>query len=265
MGLSYRSNLGSIGPSTGLLYGTFVSDQSNTKLILGTNLFFDNIIGKDRKPVESTYGINGKIGVVFSEDPLYGGVSAALSIGYKLHQFHPDNLFTSSGTQVSTISENLNQSSPDIGLGVFFHKRLTNEDNFYSGISVPQLFSINSTSNNSELGFQQTLHLFGTLGYIKYLNDYSYLETTSWIKYVKSTPTTLDLNVKYQMDQNIWIGAGASTTKAFRLECGLILGENIGRDNPFKIGYSYEDGYSLYYNNFSKTHEISLHYSFATR
>ncbi|MEP7269768.1 MAG: type IX secretion system membrane protein PorP/SprF [Saprospiraceae bacterium] len=82
---------------------------------------------------------------------------------------------------------------------------------------------------------------------------------------MQNTPLSINLNLKFQMDQTFWIGVGASKSKYFRVECGIILGENIGSSIPLRIGYSFEDGFSDSSNFFGKTHEISLSYSWDTR
>ncbi|MEO5583057.1 MAG: type IX secretion system membrane protein PorP/SprF, partial [Saprospiraceae bacterium] len=133
VGLSYRkqwSNFGEGSPITGILHGTYIGDQSNTKLVLGGNLIFDKT-----GPINFT-GINAKFGVLFSEDPLYGGFSAALTLGYKQQSLKVDQLRAKNIGEILGASDFFKLSSPDIGLGLFYHARLQNEDNFYTGLSM---------------------------------------------------------------------------------------------------------------------------------
>lgn len=262
-GISHRSqwiNFDQGSPSTSFIHGTYIGDQLNTKLILGGNLLSDKA-----GPIHH-YGLNGKVGVMFSDDPLYGGISAALTLGYKITKLDQGKLRTSDGINASQfIGENNVNGTPDIGIGVYFHKRLYNEDNFYSGLSMAQLLSINSINKEDNYSIRYIPHFYFVAGYIKYLNDDAFLETTSWVKYVQGSSLGVDLNIKYQMDQSFWIGAGASKSKSIRFEIGLVLGENIGFDNQMRIGYSYEDGFNQFANIFGKTHEINISYAFDSR
>lgn len=263
VGVSYRAQwtrLTEGAPVTGLLHGTYIGDQSNTKLILGGSLVYD------KAGALNYYGVNGKFGVMFSEDPLYGGFSAALTLGFKQLRLQTEKLVAQDITEILGNSQHFRTSSPDIGLGLFYHARLENEDNFYAGASMPQLFSIASLNNASKANIKAIPHYYGIAGYIKYLNDYSYIETSVWVKYVQNIPINADLNFKYQLDQNLWLGVGMSSAKILHLEGGIVLSSaNIGWDTPLRIGYSYEDGYNQIANPFGKTHEISLSFAWTTR
>lgn len=262
IGISYRNQWTRLvegSPVTGLLHGTYLGDQSNTKLILGGSLIYDKT-----GPIHY-YGLAGKFGVMFSEDPLYGGFSAALSLGYKQMQLQTDKLVAQDISEILGTNDDFKASSPDIGLGLFYHARLNNEDNFYAGASMPQLFSINSLNSSNKAGIKSIPHFYGLAGYIKYLNDYSFIETSAWVKYVQNIPINVDLNLKYQLDQTLWLGLGMSSAKILHLEGGIVLGENLGWDTPLRIGYSFEDGFNDIANPFGKTHEISINYAWDTR
>ncbi|MEP7267183.1 MAG: PorP/SprF family type IX secretion system membrane protein, partial [Saprospiraceae bacterium] len=263
IGISYRSQWEKFGdgaPVTGLLNGTYISDQSTTKLILGGSFLMD------RTGPVNYYDANAKFGVMFSEDPLYGGFSAALTLGYKQLSLQTTKLIATDITEILGNSDRYSTSSPDIGIGFFYHGRLQNEDHVYIGGSMPQLFSVNGLSSNvNRPGIKAVPHFYGLAGYIKYLNDYSFLETTSWIKYVQNTPINVDLNLKYQLDQTLWLGFGLSSTKIFHAEAGIVLSSNIGWETPIRIGYSFEDGFTEFANPFGMTHEISISFAWDTR
>ena len=261
-GISYRNQWNRLvdgSPVTGLIHGTYLGDQSTTKLILGGNLLYDKT-----GPI-NYYGVNAKFGVMFSEDPLYGGFSAALSLGYKQMYLQTDKLIAQDLSEILGTSDRFKSGTPDIGLGLFYHARLGNEDNFYMGASMPQLFSINSLTSSNKAAIKSIPHLYGLVGYIKYLNDYSFIESSAWVKYVQNIPINVDLNIKYQLDQTLWLGMGMSSAKILHLEGGIVLSENIGWDTPLRIGYSYEDGFNQIASPFGKTHEISINYAWDTR
>ncbi|MDZ4709450.1 MAG: PorP/SprF family type IX secretion system membrane protein [Saprospiraceae bacterium] len=263
IGVSYRAQwtrLTQGAPVTGLLQGSYIGDQSNTKLILGGSLVYD------KAGAINYYGLNAKFGVLFSEDPLYGGFSAALTLGYKQLRLQTENLIAQDITEILGSSDRFRSSSPDIGFGLFYHARLENEDNFYAGASMPQLFSVNSLNSAAKANIKAIPHYYGIAGYIKYLNDYSFIETSAWVKYVQNIPINADLNIKYQLDQNLWLGVGMSTAKILHLEGGIVLSSaNIGWETPLRIGYSFEDGFNQIANPFGKTHEVSISFAWSTR
>lgn len=132
-------------------------------------------------------------------------------------------------------------------------------------MSVPQFFSVNGLSASSKANIKAIPHYYGLVGYIKYLNDYSFLETSGWVRYAQNIPIHVDLNLRYQLDQTLWLGVGASSSKVLHLEAGIVLFSNIGIESPLRIGYSYEDGFNEIANPFGNTHEISLSYAWDTR
>ncbi|MBK9932018.1 MAG: PorP/SprF family type IX secretion system membrane protein [Saprospiraceae bacterium] len=262
IGLSYRSQWNRFGdgsPVTGILHGTYIGDQSTTKLTLGGNLIFDKT-----GPI-NYLGMNAKIGVLFSEDPLYGGFSAALTIGLKQMNIQKDKLRAQNLPEILASIDVFKSYTPDIGIGIYYHARLANEDNFYTGLSMPQLFSINGLNSITNANITALPHYYGMVGYIKYLNDYSFLETTGWVRYIQNVPIHIDANLKYQLDQTLWLGVGASNSKVIHLEAGVVLYSNIGLETPIRISYSYEDGFNAIANPFGNTHEVSLSYAWDTR
>lgn len=266
VGLSLRNQWNRFGdgsPTTGFIHGTYVGDQSNTKLIIGGSLLVDKA-----GPI-NLISANAKFGVLFSDDPLYGGFSAALTIGYKQQSIRADQLHANYNNksigEILAAGENFKAGSPDIGLGIFYHARLQNEDNFYTGLSMPQFFSVNGITPNNKANIKAIPHYYGMIGYIKYLNDYSFLEPSAIVRYAQNIPVHVDLSLKYQLDQTLWLGVGASSSKVVHMEAGIVLGENIGLSSPFRISYSYEDGFNELAAPFGNTHEISLSYAWDTR
>lgn len=262
IGLSYRSQwtrFGEGAPVTGIFQGTFIGDQSSTKLILGGNLIYDKT-----GPINFV-GVNGKFGVMFSDDPLYGGFSAALTLGYKQQGFQTRNIKAQNVSEILGAVDVFKSATPDIGVGLFYHSRLQNEDNFYTGVSMPQLFSVNGLGGSNKADLKSIPHFYGLFGYIKYLNDFSFIETNVWGRYVQNTPIHIDLNLKYQLDQTLWLGIGGSSSKVIHLEAGVVLYSNIGLQTPIRVGYSFEDGFNEIANPFGKTHEISISYAWDTR
>jgi hypothetical protein len=99
------------------------------------------------------------------------------------------------------------------------------------------------------------------LGYIKFLRNDGFLEPSVWVKSAPNVPVNIDFNLRYQMAQNFWIGAGAATSKAMHIETGFLLGENLGFDNTIRIGYGFDYSFSTFGPYTGGSHEINISYA----
>lgn len=138
---------------------------------------------------------------------------------------------------------------PDIGMGAFYHY----SDRYYAGISVPQTFGFFTPFRNEdfELGLRRIPHIYMVLGGYwdaTWLgNSTSFIEPSLWVKYVPGGTVNVDVNVRVQMSEIVWAGAGINSGLgvqpglALHLETGLFLGEQIRiEDRHFKIGFGFD-------------------------
>ncbi|MBK6479623.1 MAG: hypothetical protein IPF93_15590 [Saprospiraceae bacterium] len=75
--------------------------------------------------------MNAKIGVLFSEDPLYGGFSAALTIGLKQMNIQKDKLRAQNLPEILASIDVFKSYTPDIGIGIYYHALLAHEQFLY--------------------------------------------------------------------------------------------------------------------------------------
>ncbi|PHN01682.1 PorP/SprF family type IX secretion system membrane protein [Flavilitoribacter nigricans] len=160
---------------------------------------------------------------------------------------------------------------PDFSLGAFYY----HSDLFYAGISVPQVFGLNTTfrdTTNNEFNIQRIQHMYGVVGgYIPvswFGTEASFLEPSAWIRYVPGSPVSIDANLRYQISDFYWVGlgAGSGTGAAFsarlHLETGMILGESLNiYAGQFKIGIGFDIPLGVYRSAFGNSAELNLIYS----
>lgn len=160
---------------------------------------------------------------------------------------------------------------PDFSLGAFYY----HSDLFYAGISVPQVFGLNTTfrdTTDNEFNIQRIQHLYGVVGgYIPvswFGTEASFIEPSAWIRYVPGSPISLDANLRYQVSDFYWIGlgAGSGTGAAFsarlHLETGMILGESLNMySGQLKIGIGFDIPLGVYRSAFGNSAELNLIYS----
>jgi len=115
---------------------------------------------------------------------------------------------------------------------------------------------------NEEYITTRVQHYYGTIGLVKFLNsdNTSFLEPSVWIKYTQGAPANVDLNLRYYLPINLWIGAGASTAGTAHLETGVNLSQDY--DRTFRVGYGFDYSFSSFGPSAGSTHEINLAFSF---
>ncbi|MBT8218217.1 MAG: type IX secretion system membrane protein PorP/SprF, partial [Bacteroidia bacterium] len=152
----------------------------------------------------------------------------------------------------------------DAGFGLFYYRSVgSNSNMIYGGVSVPQLFGADLTFNADTDAFQlqKIQHLYGLLGYYKFLGDGAYLEPTVWIKTTKGAEMNVQGSIRYQFPSALWIGTGAGTSGIYHFETGLNLGYGLGYPN-IKIGYSYDYSFSKISTSSRSSHQFNITYSF---
>ncbi len=206
-----------------------------------------------------TTGVYGRLGGILSNDPAYSGISFGLTAGAVQHRIGLQNeILKDSGDFLASINDT--KIFPDVGAGIFYYQRIGDYDNFYTGVSIPQVFGLTLNINNEfgEYQVQRLQHFYGLLGFYKFLNEEAFLEPSIWVKYVANAPIGIDFNLRYQLSKAFWLGAGISTSKNLHLETGIVIGENLSWNNNVKIGYGYDSGFNEFGARFGSTHEFNV-------
>ncbi len=269
MGASVRNQwIGIDGsPKTQALRGEYMYDTGNTFNFL----FGGYALNHQTGPISFT-GLYGRVaGLMTDYDPLYGGLSVGLSGGLvqyrvdvsELRQLYPDDILT---------SVNQTKFFPDVGVGITYYRQMKESifrgDNVYIGLSIPQVLGLDLQfkDDTGEFDIRRVPHYFAFLSYYKIISEDSFLEFSNWTKFVANAPINYDFNVRYQLNRNIWIGAGASTAGIGHFEFGLLLDNTLGIwDNRLKIAYGYDPSFNTYGARFGHSHEINVSMAIDTK
>ena len=160
---------------------------------------------------------------------------------------------------------------PDFSLGAFYY----HSDLFYAGISVPQVFGLNTVFRDTidnEFNIERIQHLYGVVGgYVPvswFGTEASFLEPSIWIRYAPGSPISADANLRYQVSDFYWLGvgfgsgAGAAFSARLHFETGMVLGESLNLYNgQFKIGIGFDVPLGVYRSAFGNAAELNLIYS----
>lgn len=261
-GASYRNQWIGIenAPKTATLRGDFMYAENGVfNFTAGGHVIYDQT-----GPTGFT-GIYGRFGGVITDDPYYGGIGLAIGGGMVQYRVDTDAIRLRDREELLTLS---NQSlwKPDVSVGVFAYKRLDNRrsDIIYGGISAPQLLGFDLSFKDAQGDFSQKriYHGFANIGFIKFFRNEGFLEPSLYAKYAPNAPINVDLNLRYQIKDSFWIGAGGSSGGTVHLETGVLIGENLGFDNNLKIGYGFDYSFTKFGPDAGTTHEIHVSYAF---
>lgn len=142
----------------------------------------------------------------------------------------------------------LNQLKADASAGLWLYS-----DKYFAGLTISNILpqTVKFTGANG-YGGKLVNHYFLTAGYRLDLTDDISAIPSIMVKHIRPLPTQVDVNVKFQYQDRLWVGAGYRTQDAVT---GM-LGVNVS--NKFNISYSYDYTTSRLNAYSGGTHEIML-------
>ncbi|MDN3636231.1 PorP/SprF family type IX secretion system membrane protein [Neolewinella lacunae] len=241
-------------PETQSIRFSYINSQASGVALTGGGYLMNDQTG----PTGFT-GAYGRVGAVISRDPEEGGISVGLSAGYVGYSVRVSELvFQQNGEPLS--GTDIGQGHPDIGLGVYAYRYASDYSMFYGGISVPQLLGLDLTfqNENGQFNIQRLRHFYGMAGWYLFTGSDSFLELSSWVKYVEGAPLNADISLRYQLPSAPYMGAGISTAGNFHFEAGLNIGQSYNSDTNFRIGYGFDYSFSSFGPSVGGTHELQV-------
>lgn len=147
-------------------------------------------------------------------------------------------------------SQNLNEVYPNVGTGAFLYS-----DNFYLGISVPNLLnSVHLDTNDLQFG-SETNHYFVTSGYVFQANNNLKLKPSVMVKSAFDAPVSFDANLNALFFEKFELGVSYRLDDSFS---GIV---GFQATPEFRIGYAYDAINSEINNVAPSSHEIILTYN----
>lgn len=147
-------------------------------------------------------------------------------------------------------SENINNVYPNIGAGVFLYG-----EQFYFGISVPNLLkSVHLDENGIKYG-SETNHYFATGGYIFEVSENFKLKPSAMVKSAFGAPVSFDANLNALLYEKFELGASYRLDDSFSGLVGFQITPNI------RVGYAYDYVTSDLKAVGPSSHEIVLNFN----
>jgi len=147
-------------------------------------------------------------------------------------------------------SENISQTYPNVGTGAFLYS-----DNFYLGVSVPNLLnSVHLDENGLKYG-SETNHYFATAGYVYQLSENVKLKPSVMVKSAFDAPVSFDANINALFLEKFELGVSYRYDDSFS---GIV---GFQATPEFRIGYAYDAVTSEINNVAPASHEIIISYN----
>ncbi|MDT0688675.1 type IX secretion system membrane protein PorP/SprF [Salegentibacter sp. F188] len=149
--------------------------------------------------------------------------------------------------------ENINEVFPVFGVGAFWFG-----DNYYLGLSAPNLFTSKHLENEQELTAfgEENIHYFLTGGYVFDLNQNLKLKPAFMARGVEGAPLSVDVTANVLLYERLEAGIGYRFDESVT---GLV---NFKITPQLRVGYAYDYTTSNLGNYNDGTHEIMLLFDF---
>jgi type IX secretion system PorP/SprF family membrane protein len=248
LGSLYRSQWTGIegAPKTLTL---FAHTPINKKIETGLSLISDNI-GDGAKKETNFFADFAYILQLNEKQNLSFGMKAGFtSISTNFNGFR---LNSGDASTDKAFAENVNETVPNIGVGAYYFT-----DNYYVGISAPNLLSAEHIKERSEINSfgPQEIHTYFTGGYVFDINESFKIKPAFMAIFVKGAPVTVDLTANVLYNEKFELGV------AYRFNDSVSLLMNVNVTPNLKIGYSYDYTVSNLSQFDSGSHEIGLYYN----
>jgi type IX secretion system PorP/SprF family membrane protein len=152
---------------------------------------------------------------------------------------------------IGGFTSDLRKTRPELSAGLWLYG-----SDFFAGLSVQQIIPQRvALVNNDQYKNSVTIpHFIATAGYRFMAGDDINILPSTMVRYISNMPLFLDVNIKTQYRDKIWVGGN------YRIKEGFAAMAGINVSNTFNIGYSYDINNANYLLQYMQrgTHEIVL-------
>lgn len=235
-------------PRQGTASANFIPES--LPLIAGINVSYD------QAGIFKQSGVYGRI--AYRIQGRNSGLSIGLSAGAIQYAVRSTNLnLRQSGDPL--LNENVSKIAPDFSLGAFYYQ----EEKFYAGISIPQVFEI-KTKFSDVLAVNRLRHYYALIGAYLGSSDDAVFEPSIRLSYVGNGLIGGDINLRYTLKNAFWFGIGGSgggSAQLVHADLGVLIGANSNAaDSQLRIGVGYSLTMQQISINTPHTFDVNLSY-----
>lgn len=131
---------------------------------------------------------------------------------------------------IGNLNNNITKISPELNAGLWLYS-----SSYFIGASAQQIIPVRTNLVDSTI-YKSTLipHLFFTSGYRLAAGEDLSVLTSFMMRYIAATPLSVDLNLKLQYHDLLWIGANFRKGDGFAAMVGINVAHTVN------ISYSYD-------------------------
>ena len=148
-----------------------------------------------------------------------------------------------------SFSQNTNSLKLNFGTGVFF-----NSENFYVGLSTPNLIRNVSDGGASLNDVKQNIYWYFNTGYVYKLSDDLLIKPSVLMRGESQSLTSFDINV------NLWIADVLSLGVSYRNQAAVVGIIDLKMLPNLRLGYAYDHNINQFKIISKGSHEIILRY-----
>lgn len=256
-------------PRTFYLSGEYI--HNNTDRGAAFNLAGGLMMMRDRVGPLSLTGVQLRIASLFAKDPYFGAFSAGFNLGLTQYRILHNRIVWESLNDPGIPLDDVATTQPELGAGAYYFKRIRRGkmagDNFYAGISTPQLWAAQTEieNGNNRVPLTRIPHLYLTGGWYHFFNEDTFLEISIWGKYAAGARPNVHLTGRFQPVRSFWFGGGFNPNGLAHLEAGFNLPGFLAENGNLKIGYAFDYNITAFDLPLGSSHEIHVSYLIDTR
>lgn len=143
----------------------------------------------------------------------------------------------------------VNQVKPDLSVGLWLYGA-----RIFAGISAQQILpqKLSFSGDNQYNQGKEVPHFFATAGYKFFVDEEIAVIPSVMVKYIQSSPTSVDLNVKFTFRDKLWLGGSYRKNDSFSAMAGFNISKMVN------LTYSYDFTTSDLNQVSNGSHEIVL-------
>ena len=148
-----------------------------------------------------------------------------------------------------------NKTSPMVGVGFYWH----NENNWYIGLSTPNLLQTKHYDNNKVSNVTEQVHVYLIGGYVFDLSEMVEFKPAFLAKAVVGAPLSIDVSANFRFNEKFTLGA------AYRLDASISGLMALQASDKIMVGYAYDYDTTELGDYNSGSHEIFLRFELFTK
>lgn len=199
-----------------------IQSPISERIGLGLNIMNDQIGPSQETNIEGVFSYTLNLGF---ETKLAFGLNAGINVlnmDWSRGSYNnPQD--PSFGTDIS------GRVRPVLGAGAYLYS-----DNWYSGISAPNLVENDFYNDVQEAVLDRKIHFYAIAGYVFTISDGLKFKPATMLKIVPTAPITWDVSANFLISEKITVGAGYRYDDAISGLLGIQLSQNIF------LGYAYD-------------------------